>query len=271
MDEVSLKEQSLQFFRHVGASFFDRAAHLTSKMDDIMLSKSVGVVAGFTIAVICTWTYLKAAENRRRRLEKSENEQEQPSTSSNSGSSTAIAVHQTHTSHRGAKSAPTEIQAELTTAQIVRRQLNGGKKLTCKLLGIILKETSSEELQNHATVRPEVVDVLLEMVKACDLYLMTKVLDDENVLAALDAIGLFSVGGLDRNKVLFCSTEAGRSSFVRQLEPDWHVDTSVKTVSQLSRFIRNELYISPPGTSCVAPNVINAVSFESYFGGFNID
>ncbi|MCO5582967.1 hypothetical protein L7F22_036872 [Adiantum nelumboides] len=55
-------------------------------------------------------------------------------------------------------------------------------------------------------------------------------------------------------QVLFCSTEAGRSSFVRQLEPDWHVDTSLETISQLARFIRHELHISPVGTSRAAPN-----------------
>lgn len=35
-------------------------------------------------------------------------------------------------------------------------------------------------------------------------------------------------------QVLFCSTETGRSSFVRQLEPDWHVDTNPEIISQLA-------------------------------------
>jgi len=35
-------------------------------------------------------------------------------------------------------------------------------------------------------------------------------------------------------QVLFCSTENGRSSFVRQLEPDWHIDSNPEIVSQLA-------------------------------------
>lgn len=35
-------------------------------------------------------------------------------------------------------------------------------------------------------------------------------------------------------QVLFCSTENGRSSFVRQLEPDWHIDTNPEIVTQLA-------------------------------------
>jgi hypothetical protein len=34
--------------------------------------------------------------------------------------------------------------------------------------------------------------------------------------------------------VLFCSTEVSRTSFVRQLEADFHIDTSLDVVSQLS-------------------------------------
>lgn len=35
-------------------------------------------------------------------------------------------------------------------------------------------------------------------------------------------------------QVLFCSTETGRSSFVRQLEPDWHIDTNPEVLFQLA-------------------------------------
>jgi hypothetical protein len=35
-------------------------------------------------------------------------------------------------------------------------------------------------------------------------------------------------------QVLFCSTETGRSSFVRQLEPDWHIDTNPEILFQLA-------------------------------------
>lgn len=35
-------------------------------------------------------------------------------------------------------------------------------------------------------------------------------------------------------QVLFCSTENGRTSFVRQLEPDWHIDTNPDIIFQLA-------------------------------------
>lgn len=36
------------------------------------------------------------------------------------------------------------------------------------------------------------------------------------------------------SQVLFCSTDIGRKSFVRQLEADWHIDTNLEIISQLS-------------------------------------
>ncbi|KAI8558311.1 hypothetical protein RHMOL_Rhmol04G0081300 [Rhododendron molle] len=35
-------------------------------------------------------------------------------------------------------------------------------------------------------------------------------------------------------QVLFCSTENGRTSFVRQLEPDWHIDMNPDIIFQLA-------------------------------------
>ncbi|KAK3404522.1 hypothetical protein EUGRSUZ_K00825 [Eucalyptus grandis] len=66
---------------------------------------------------------------------------------------------------------------------------------------------------------------------------MERVLDDESekkILQALEYAGVFTSGGLIKEKVLFCSTENGRSSFVRQLEPDWHIDTNPEVISQLA-------------------------------------
>ncbi|CAL5445151.1 unnamed protein product [Camellia sinensis] len=51
--------------------------------------------------------------------------------------------------------------------------------VTCRLLGVVLEETSPEELQKQATVRSSVLEVLLEITKFCDLYLMERVMDVE--------------------------------------------------------------------------------------------
>ncbi|RZR89351.1 hypothetical protein BHM03_00017053, partial [Ensete ventricosum] len=107
---------------------------------------------------------------------------------------------------------------QLALEQLVRHKLNEGRKVigkrqilafnlfntvTCRLLGVVLDETTPEELQ-------------------------------ERVLSALDDSGVFTAGGLIREKVLFCGTENGRISFVRQLEPDWHVDTNAEIIHQLT-------------------------------------
>ncbi|CAJ2660345.1 unnamed protein product [Trifolium pratense] len=88
----------------------------------------------------------------------------------------------------------------------------------------------------------------------------------KRVLVALEEAGVFTSGGLVKDKVLFSSTENGRSSFVRQLEPDWHIDTNHEIVSQLARFIKYQLHISPYKTERTAANVFSAPSLELFFG-----
>ncbi|PQQ17926.1 peroxisome biogenesis protein 22 [Prunus yedoensis var. nudiflora] len=156
-----------------------------------------------------------------------------------------------------------------TLGQIVRQKLSEGRKVTCRLLGVVLEESTPEELQKQVTVRYSVLEVLLEITKFCDLYLMERVLDDETekkVLLALEDAGVFTSGGLVKEKVLFCSTENGRTSFVRQLEPDWHIDTNPDIIFQLSRFIKYQLHISPTRTERAASNVFNSPSLEQFFG-----
>ncbi|KAL8100635.1 peroxisome biogenesis protein 22-like [Apium graveolens] len=154
-------------------------------------------------------------------------------------------------------------------AQLVRKKLCGGRKMTCQLLGVVLEESTPEELQEHVTVRSSAVEVLLEIGKVCDVYLMETILDDdseENVLSALEKSGLLGPGGLMKEKVLFCSTGNGRSSFVRQLEPDWHIDKDPDILSPLSRFVKNVLLVAPTGSSYSSrSSIFTSTSLEAYF------
>ena len=50
-------------------------------------------------------------------------------------------------------------------------------------------------------------------------------------------------------QVLFCSTENGRSSFVRQLEPDWHIDSNPEIIFQLA--VSDSCTIKSPECGCV--------------------
>ncbi|KAE9600704.1 hypothetical protein Lal_00045905 [Lupinus albus] len=82
----------------------------------------------------------------------------------------------------------------------------------------------------------------------------------KRVLVALEEARIFTSGGLVKDKVLFCSTENGRTSFVRQLEPNWHIETNPEIVTQLARFIKYQLHVSPFRSQRSAANVFSAVS-----------
>lgn len=269
----SLREALLEIIRRFGT-------HVSAKMSNIIAllinhknAGSIGALAGFALAIVFTWKYLKSPGGQHRRLEKRRNSPtENSDDNSQSTGDTVLSstVCQPSSSLSETAVSPQEFSTmQLSLAQVVKQQLNGGRKITCQLLGVVLEESTPEELLEHAVVRPAVVDVLLEIAKGCDLYLIARVLDDdseEKVISALDAVGVFTVGGMNRNKVLFCSSETGRSSFVRQLEPDWHIDTDAEKISQLSRFIRYQLHICPGGSQNIASNVFTSVTLEHYFG-----
>lgn len=254
------------------ASIFTRLArHFNRKFAQIVFilahhkkAGSIGALAGFAVAILFTWKFLRSPVRLRRRKHKE--------TGSASTSNARSSLSEKHPIESTKEIEPPEdlcSPAKFALAQGVKKKLYGSRKMTCQLLGVILEESTPEELQGHATVRSSVVEVLLEICKFCDIYLMERVLDDESgerVISALQNVGLFKTGGLMKDKVLFCSTENGRSSFVRQLEPDWHVDTNPEVLSQLSRFVRNPLYISPARSSFASgSNVLRSTSLELYF------
>ncbi|RWR90475.1 peroxisome biogenesis protein 22 isoform X2 [Cinnamomum micranthum f. kanehirae] len=268
----SITEQVTNVVSSLGKNLNRKISEVLMLLINHKNAGSLGALAGFAIAIAFTWKFLRSPSRRRQ----SQRKRRGSSSTSNHGT-------------RADEDGDSEIQSplllkdndaiveshpplKLTLPQIVRKKLNGSRKMTCQLLGVLLEESSPEELQNHATVRSSVVEVLTEIAKSCDVYLMERILDDESgerALTALENAGLFKTGGLVKDKVLFCSTENGRSSFVRQLEPDWHVDTNLEIISQLARFIRYELHIWPVDSGCVANNVFSATSLEQYFSSLN--
>ncbi|CAM8955847.1 unnamed protein product [Rhodiola kirilowii] len=267
----SSKEELVQLIKRFGAYIAVKLSNLLPISSHYLDSRSVGAVAGFALAVIFTWRLFRSPGEPQRRQPK-----RQTPTSSNSAASQSPATLPPPVTH------PSEEELQVqnvvddffqpvkpTLGQIVRQKLSEGRKVTCQLLGVILEESTPEELQKQATVRSSVVEVLLEITKYCDLYLMERVLDDDsekNVIMALTDAGIFTSGGLVKDKVLFCSTENGRSSFVRQLEPDWHIDSNPEIIFQLSRFIKYQLYISASKPERAASNVFSSPSLENFFG-----
>ncbi|XP_039046429.1 peroxisome biogenesis protein 22-like isoform X1 [Hibiscus syriacus] len=243
-------DELIQLVKRLGTYLALKMSNLSSISLQKLDPRSVGAIVGLAVAFIFTYRLMRSPLPPPRR---------QPKHQAPTTSSTAISTQSNITlTPSGVSSSSEDLRAQNaldeffqpvkpTLGQIVRQKLNEGRKVTCRLLGVILEESSPEELQKQATVKSSVLDVLLEITKFCDLYLMERVIDDEsekNVLLALENAGIFTSGGLVKDKVLFCSTENGRTSFVRQLEPDWHIDTNPEIVSQLARFIKYLLHVS---------------------------
>ncbi|KAI8558317.1 hypothetical protein RHMOL_Rhmol04G0081900 [Rhododendron molle] len=203
-------------------------------------SWSVGGLAGLAIAILFIWRLWRPTSGTQRRQPK--RRAPTPGSSGASNRSDANLISSVVSTSEEDSRAQTIIDeffqpVKLTLGQVVRQKLSEGRKVTCRLLGVVLEETSPEELQTKVTVRSSVLEVLLEITNFCDLYLMERVSDDESekkVLSSLEDAGVFTSGGLVKDKVLFCSTENGRTSFVRQLEPDWHIDTNPDIIFQLA-------------------------------------
>ncbi|CAL5336553.1 unnamed protein product [Camellia sinensis] len=266
------KKELVQLIKRFGAYLSLKMSNLFSISLNNLDSRSVGAVAGLAIAILFTWRLLRSPSGPQRR---------QPKRQAPTSSSSGVSNHSnTNLTSSGVCSPSEDSRAQNvideffqpvkpTLGQIVRQKLSEGRKVTCRLLGVILEETSPEELQKQATVRSSVLEVLLEITKFCDLYLMERVLDDESekkVLLALEDAGVFTSGGLVKDKVLFCGTENGRTSFVRQLEPDWHIDSNPDIVYQLARFIKYQLHISPIKPERTAANVFSSPALEQFFG-----
>ncbi|KAI3698800.1 hypothetical protein L2E82_42628 [Cichorium intybus] len=252
------KNNLLQLIKRIGAYLSTKV----SKILNIQDMRSFWAIAGFAVAVIFTYRALRSPNGSQRRQPKRQSPSHNNENSLPSGVSSSSQDSRT-------QNATDEFipPANATLGQIVRQRLSDGRKITCRLLGVILEENTPEELQNQATVRSSVLEVLSEITKYSDLYLMETVLDDESemrVLTALENAGVFT-SGLVKDKVLFCSTENGRMSFVRQLEPDWHIDSNPEISSQLARFIRQQVHISRK-TERIASNVISSSSLEQFFG-----
>ncbi|CAH1414440.1 unnamed protein product [Lactuca virosa] len=255
------KQNLLQLIKRIGVYLSTKV----SKILNIQDVRSFWAIAGLAVAVIFTWRALRSPNGSQRRQPKRQ------SPSHNNENSLPSGVSSSSQDSRTQNATDEFFQpANATLGQIVRQRLSDGRKVTCRLLGVILEENTPEELQNQATVRLSVLEVLSEITKYSDLYLMERVLDDESekrVLTALENAGVFTTGGLVKEKVLFCSTENGRMSFVRQLEPDWHIDSNPEITSQLARFIRQQVHISTKSERTASSNVFNSSSLEQFFGG----
>ncbi|KAM3382790.1 peroxisome biogeneis protein 22 [Capsicum galapagoense] len=261
------KDDLVELIKRIGVFLTLKFSNLSLTLD----SRSIGAIAGLAFTIVFAWRILRTSSPQRRSPKRQAVIPGSSGVSSHFGENIATSEVSPPSKDSSAQNVIDEFfqPVKPTLGQIVRQRLSEGRKVTCRLLGVILEETSPEELQKQATVRSSVLEVLLEITKFCDLYLMERVLDDESekkVLLALEDAGVFTSGGMVKDKVLFCSIENGRTSFVRQLEPDWHIDTNPEIVFQLARFIKYELHITPTKSERTSMNVFSSTSLELFFG-----
>lgn len=85
-------------------------------------------------------------------------------------------------------------------------------------------------------VEDAAVAPFLELCSKCEVFTFAIAADDERenaVRAALERIGAFEIG-LRSHRVMFSSSEAGRASMVRQLQPAVHFEASAAAAESLS-------------------------------------
>jgi len=155
----------------------------------------------------------------------------------------------------------------------VRTQLQGAKRVTLSMSGVLTEEWQASDWHEGATLREDAPGLLTEIASCADTYIIAHVLDDVGqavVTGALEAAGVLgsSPGQIKPHKLLFCSTLEGKVSIVRQLEPDLHVDGHPGTIESLRRFMPKLLHVVGPGVQRAetgAPNVVGAPSLLGFF------
>eukprot|EP01069_Polyplicarium_translucidae_P009363 Polyplicarium_translucidae@DN3311_c1_g1_i1.p6 len=82
---------------------------------------------------------------------------------------------------------------------------------------------------------------LLALCEAAELFIVAQVEsddDEKDIMATLESCGAF-LAGLQKHRVMFGSTAAGRVSMVRQLQPFAHLEGNPAAVAQLKDKVSN--------------------------------
>lgn len=104
------------------------------------------------------------------------------------------------------------------------------------------------------------------------MYLIAHVADDIGqavVTGALEAADLLgsSPQHLPPQRLLFCSTQTGKQSMVRQIEPELHIDADPTTLEDLRRFVPQLLWVEGGGVEEGPECAEHVRSLAEYFGG----
>lgn len=142
------------------------------------------------------------------------------------------------------------------------RHLRGIRRITISLPGTVLLENTAADLEDGASLIDGVPALLRAVLQHCEVFLLCRVESDVGeaaVRGALEATGVCGMakGQVAPHRLLFCGTQIGLTSLVRQLEPDLHVDGDAAIVNDLQRFLPRLLLVGGAGVGqgnvgCVA-------------------
>ncbi|OWZ02800.1 putative mitochondrial protein [Phytophthora megakarya] len=127
--------------------------------------------------------------------------------------------------------------------------------------------------------RDEVPSLLADLSHVADVYLLCTVKDAKDKekmqrirelvtthpdLKSNDA----ALGGIKAHKILFCATAIGEVAFVRQIEPQIHVEVDAGVVRDLEKHVPRIVHIPTSPEDAVVSSVPNVIHLGDSFAGY---
>eukprot|EP01025_Chloroclados_australasicus_P042184 TRINITY_DN4489_c0_g2_i1.p1 TRINITY_DN4489_c0_g2~~TRINITY_DN4489_c0_g2_i1.p1 ORF type:complete len:260 (+),score=21.58 TRINITY_DN4489_c0_g2_i1:191-970(+) len=163
-------------------------------------------------------------------------------------------------------------------ARLIRQRLQGQvRRVTISTLGVVLEEKDPTDVIKGSGVIDGIVEIIQEMLKVCEVYLINQVVDDlseELIMNTLESSGLIGTNQCQfpSHKILFCSKPEGKVAMARQLESELHIDNDPIVIHELGRFLPRVLFIDGEGQPPIpgTRNIWGAKSLREYFKGQGI-
>ncbi|DAZ99930.1 TPA: hypothetical protein N0F65_008737 [Lagenidium giganteum] len=170
----------------------------------------------------------------------------------------------------------------VATANLSERQLqlhqslpmrNGTRTITVCVDTLV---RGSEQLEWRDEQAPT---VLADLVQIADVYLLAMAANEKDeayrqrvrafiTSAPKVAFNGATKTGIKAHKVLFCTSSVGKIAFVRQLEPQVHVEVDASTVRELEKHVPRIVHVThqqdAPSSACAGSNAHVVDSLSSY-------
>lgn len=175
-------------------------------------------------------------------------------------------------------------RAAISTVHLNERQLrlhaslpmcNGARCVT--ISGDALFKTENPEAL--AWTNDEVPALLLDLSHVADVYLLCMV-NDANDTQRMQQIRDFvathpvlkghdlASGGMKTHRILFCTTTIGKIAFVRQIEPQIHVEVDSGVTSELERHVPRIVHVPISSEHAATPSIPNVIHVGDSFSGY---